>query len=161
MRPSLFLLDPDHELCLSFSTDLLSEPWIRTFQLPSSSRPSSHFCSSSTTGLCMTWSLAPSLSSDPGPGDAHEPRKEADSIAEQALCDFVLFIFLPFFKMPAEFGHRPVKVSSRHTGAFRETRAVLLHVRLPAASRVCSCDGRGLLLKRRNRETMAYAPFFC
>lgn len=52
-------------LCLSYQSSLfssagqLSEPWTRTFPSPSFSRPSSHFCSSSTIGLCMIWWLGP------------------------------------------------------------------------------------------------------
>lgn len=57
-------------LFLSPSSDRLFEPWIRTFPLPSSSQPSSLFCSSSTTGLCMIWLLVQLLSSDPGSDDA-------------------------------------------------------------------------------------------
>lgn len=60
---------------LSLHTDPRSEPWTRTFRLHSFFRPSSRSSSSSTTGLCMIWSLGQSLSSDPGSDDAEVEEK--------------------------------------------------------------------------------------
>lgn len=70
---------------MSLCLHRLSEPWIRIFQLPSFSRPSSRFCSSNTTGLCMIWLLVLLLSSAPGPDDAIS-RGESHNF-EQALRD--------------------------------------------------------------------------
>lgn len=64
-------------------TDQPCEPWARTFQLPSSSQLLSRFCSSSTTGLCTTWSLAPLLSSAPGSDDPDEHRRHLQSAPRQ------------------------------------------------------------------------------
>lgn len=62
-------------LVLSPHTGRRSEPWTRTFPLHSFSQPSSRSSSSSTTGLCMIWSLGQSSSSDPGSDDAEVEEK--------------------------------------------------------------------------------------
>lgn len=62
---------PSYSLWPFPAADQLSEPWTRTFPSPSSSRPLSHCCSSSTIGLCMIWWRGPSWWSAPGSDDAH------------------------------------------------------------------------------------------
>lgn len=97
-------------LFLSPSSDRLFEPWIRTFPLPSSSQPSSLFCSSSTTGLCMIWLLVQLLSSDPGSDDAAQ--KNGPTITLNRHWVTICFLFKNITS--TELRHLPFKVLSEH-----------------------------------------------
>lgn len=143
-------------LFLSPSSDRLFEPWIRTFPLPSSSQPSSLFCSSSTTGLCMIWLLVQLLSSDPGSDDAAQ--KNGPTITLNRHWVTICFLFknitstelrhLPFKVLSEHKRIGMVALSLRHTNmncfnldllCFWHTHTVFLHVCLHAAFRIRSC----------------------